>query len=77
MIDVGSFRSRDCYGISRRAFVRAGMTLPLAAGAGRPAEANVTAPAGPARSKAYLNTIIVVYIGFRVYNSNVTFGGSC
>ena len=29
MIDVGSFRSRDCYGISRRAFVRAGLTLPF------------------------------------------------
>ena len=54
MIDVGSFRSRDCYGISRRAFVRAGLTLPLATGVGRPAEANVSAPTGPARSVVLL-----------------------
>lgn len=54
MIDVGSFRSRDCYGISRRAFVRAGMALPLGVGLGAPALGKQAAAAGPARSVVLL-----------------------
>ena len=32
MLDIGSFRARDCQGLSRRAFLRAGLGLPLAWG---------------------------------------------
>ncbi|MEO1995534.1 MAG: DUF1501 domain-containing protein, partial [Planctomycetaceae bacterium] len=54
MIDVGSFRSRDCYGIGRRAFVRAGMSLPLATGLARQVPASQTTSTGPARSVVLL-----------------------
>jgi hypothetical protein len=32
MFEIGSFPSRDCAGISRRAFLRAGMSIPCALG---------------------------------------------
>lgn len=31
MLDIGSFTSRDCQGLTRRAFVRAACALPFAA----------------------------------------------
>jgi len=44
MFEVGSFRSRDCAGISRRAFLRAGMSLPWALGLNELALAAAYAP---------------------------------
>src|SRR5580704_2390857 len=32
MLDVGSFRSASCHGMSRRAFLRAGLSVPAALG---------------------------------------------
>lgn len=34
MIEIGSFRSRDCHGITRRSFVQAATSVPLALGLG-------------------------------------------
>jgi len=55
MFEVGSFRSRDCAGISRRAFLRAGMSLPWALGLNELALAAANAPR--ARS------VLVVWLG--------------
>ena len=54
MIDVGSFQSRDCHGIGRRAFVRAGLSLPLLNGMGSSAKAAPVPVSGPARSVVFL-----------------------
>ena len=53
MIDVGSFRGRDCHGVSRRAFVRAACGLPLLGAAGTLSAAEAPA-SGPARSVVLL-----------------------
>ncbi len=44
MFEVGSFRSRDCAGLSRRAFLRAGMSVPFALGLPQLASAAENSP---------------------------------
>ena len=44
MIDIGSFRARNCSGVSRRAFLRAGMAAPFVAAAGGSAAHGAEAP---------------------------------
>lgn len=48
MLDIGSFRAQSCCGVSRRAFLRIGATLPLVAGS----LAGSTAHAKTARAKS-------------------------
>jgi hypothetical protein len=56
MLDVGSFRTRDCQGVSRRAFVRAACAAPFAWGLAGP-EARATPTAPKARS------VLLVWLG--------------
>ncbi|MDP7274918.1 MAG: DUF1501 domain-containing protein [Planctomycetaceae bacterium] len=50
MFDVGSFRSRECQGVSRRSLLRFGAGLPLLAAAGQRKMISAAGPVGPARS---------------------------
>lgn len=50
MIEVGSFRSRDCHGVSRRSLLRFGASLPLVAASGGLVNSDVPTSTGPARS---------------------------
>ena len=50
MIEVGSFRSRDCHGVSRRSLLRCGASLPFVASSGGLVNSDVPKSAGPARS---------------------------
>src|SRR5437867_3687956 len=56
MWDIGSFRARDCAGFSRRAFLRAGLSLPFAWA--YPALAK-TFPKGRERARS----ILLVWLG--------------
>ena len=56
MFEIGSFPSRDCAGITRRAFLRAGMSVPCALGLSQLAEA-AAAKSSRARS------VLVVWLG--------------
>lgn len=57
MFDIGGFRARDCQGVSRRAFLRAGATLPFAWGlsGGNIAESAI----GSGRAKS----VLLVWLG--------------
>ncbi len=55
MFDIGSFRTRDCQGISRRAFLRAGAALPFAWGLSD----HKIAQAGDVRAKS----VLLVWLG--------------
>ncbi|MEC7558144.1 MAG: DUF1501 domain-containing protein [Planctomycetota bacterium] len=50
MIEVGSFRSQDCRGVSRRTLLRFGASLPLVAAGGGQVDSDVPTSIGPARS---------------------------
>ena len=50
MFGVGSFRTRDCQGLTRRSFLRLGTTLPFAAGLVGPGEQGLGAEAPRAKS---------------------------
>ncbi len=57
MLDVGSFQTRDCQGLSRRAFVRAALAAPLAWGLSPRLAGTATAEAPKAKS------ILLVWLG--------------
>jgi hypothetical protein len=57
MLEIGSFRSRDCQGITRRSFLRAGAALPLALGL--PGLGNLAAGAEDAKAKS----VLLVWLG--------------
>src|SRR5919201_1743631 len=57
MLAVGNFHTRDCQGISRRAFVRAALAAPFAWGLPRSVGAPATAPAPKARS------VLLIWLG--------------
>lgn len=57
MFDIGSFRTRDCQGISRRAFLRAGAALPFACGLPGVAPVEAALKTGQAKS------ILLVWLG--------------
>jgi hypothetical protein len=57
MLEIGSFRSRDCQGISRRAFVCAGLAAPFAWGLAHPSAQAAPAEAPKAQS------ILLVWLG--------------
>jgi len=57
MLDVGSFRSRDCDGMSRRAFVRAAFAAPFALGL----PGLLNSPASESSPKA--RSILLVWLG--------------
>ena len=50
MFEVGSFRSHDCHGVSRRALLKFGASLPLVSASGDLSAAEPAADAGAARS---------------------------
>ena len=50
MFGIGSFRSRDCQGLTRRSFLRVGASLPFAAGLSAPTREAIAAEAPKARS---------------------------
>jgi hypothetical protein len=52
MLDIGSFRSRTCAGITRRAFVRAAASVPVALGL--PAPSGEAAAEAPRKAKSVL-----------------------
>lgn len=56
MIEVGSFRSATCQGVSRRAFLQAGFSVPLALGLGKQAAA-LAAGEGKAKS------VLLIWLG--------------
>ncbi|MCH8147513.1 MAG: DUF1501 domain-containing protein [Planctomycetes bacterium] len=56
MIEVGSFLSGSCEGISRRAFLKAGLSVPLALGVPAPARSQ-TKQASPAKS------VMLIWLG--------------
>lgn len=56
MIDVGGFRARTCQGVTRRAFLRAGVAAPFALGAAAPAR---SAAAETPRAKS----VLLVWLG--------------
>jgi hypothetical protein len=45
MLSVGSFPPRDCQGVSRRAFVRAGLAAPFVMSAAQAADSVARLPA--------------------------------
>ena len=47
MLSVGSFPPRDCQGVSRRAFVRAGLAAPFVMSVARAADSVARRPARP------------------------------
>jgi len=53
MLDIGSFRSRNCAGMTRRAFVRAAASVPLALGLPTP-QAGAAASEAPHKAKSVL-----------------------
>jgi hypothetical protein len=57
MLEIGSFRERSCEGVSRRAFLKAGMSVPLALGL--PSFAGITEAAVTQRAKS----VLVVWLG--------------
>ena len=57
MLEIGSFRSRDCQRITRRSFLRAGAALPLALGL--PGLGNLAAGAEAAKAKS----VLLVWLG--------------
>ena len=52
MLDVGSFQTRDCQGLSRRAFVRAALAAPLTWGVSQRLADTATVEAPKATPKA-------------------------
>ncbi len=58
MFDIGSFRSRDCEGMTRRVFLRAGLTAPFAWGL----TTSGTAGAAPVNSSK-AKSILLVWLG--------------
>lgn len=56
MFEIGSFGARDCAGLSRRAFLRAGMSVPLALGLH---ELSQAAPLSKSRAKS----VLLVWLG--------------
>src|SRR6516162_6456339 len=57
MLTVGNFRTRDCEGMSRRAFVRAALTLPFAGGLPASPGPRASEPAPKAKS------VLLVWLG--------------
>ena len=64
MIGIGNFHTRDCHGVSRRAFLQAGTTLPFAAGltglSGRPASAKNGAAS--AKNEGTAKSVLVLWL---------------
>ena len=58
MLDIGSFRSRDCNGVSRRAFVRAAACAPLALGLSGNASGSADRPTGQGQA----NSVIMIWL---------------
>jgi hypothetical protein len=57
MLTIGSFRTRDCQGMSRRAFVQAALTVPFAAGLAGAAASSASESAPRAQS------VLLVWLG--------------
>jgi len=57
MLSIGSFRERHCDGVSRRNFLKAGFSLPLALGLGPLSQAASAASTGKAKS------VLLVWLG--------------
>ena len=57
MLRVGSFRARDCQGVSRREFVRAALAAPFAWGLTRPLGGS------PSGSSPRARSILLIWLG--------------